>query len=124
MQGEDRIMDLFTIVPIFIGVVFVVVIGFIVFVAIRSYGEWSHNNRQPVLTVPARVVAKRTATSGHVSANSGGSVSTAYYATFELDSGERLEFSLYGKGYGLLAEGDDGFLTYQGSRYHGFERTA
>ena len=57
-------MDLFTIVPIFIGVVFVIVIATIIFQAAKGIAEWSHNNRQPVLSVPARVVSKRTATSG------------------------------------------------------------
>nr|WP_330380884.1 DUF2500 family protein [Anaerobutyricum hallii] len=31
-------------------------------------------------------------------------------------------FSVYGKEYGMLAEGDEGKLTFQGSRYLGFER--
>ncbi len=87
-------MDMFTIVPVFIGVVFVIVIGTIIFQAAKGVQEWSHNNSQPVLSVPACVVSKRTATSGHVSSNSGGHVSTSYFATFELESGERLEFSL------------------------------
>jgi hypothetical protein len=113
---------LFVIVPVFIGIVFVIVIGTFIFMAVKGLAEWSHNNSQPVLSVPARVVAKRTATSGSASSNIGGSVSTSYYATFELESGERLEFSLYGKGYGLLVEGDEGTLTYQGTRYHGFQR--
>ena len=117
-------MDLFTIVPVFIGVVFVIVIGVIIFQAGKGIAEWSHNNSQPVLSVPARLVSKRTATSGSVSSNSGGQVSTSYFATFELGSGERLEFSMSGKGYGLLAEGDAGTLTYQGTRYHGFQRHA
>jgi hypothetical protein len=115
---------MFTIVPIFIGVVFVVVLGVIIVSAAKGIAEWSHNNSQPVLSVPARVVAKRTAISGSVSSNTGGQVSTAYFATFELESGERLEFSMYGRVYGLLAEGDAGTLTYQGTRYHGFQRHA
>ena len=124
-------MDPFTGTPIFIGVVFVlvgvvfvIVIGIIIVRSAQGVAEWSHNNRQPVLSVPARVVSKRTATSGHMSSNSGGHVSTSYFATFELGSGERLEFPLYGKGFGLLAEGDEGTLTYQGTRYHGFQRDA
>jgi len=117
-------MDMFTIVPVFIGVVFVIGIGAIIFSAAKGIAEWSHNNSQPVLSVPARVVAKRTATSGHVSSNSGGHVSTTYFATFELESGERLEFSMSGKEYGQLAESDAGILTYQGTRYHGFQRHA
>ena len=54
--------------------------------------------------------------------NPSGSVSTSYYATYQLDSGERLEFSVGGREYGMLAEGDQGTLTYQGTRYKGFER--
>jgi len=50
-------------------------------------------------------------------------VSTAYYATFELVPGNRLELSLSGKQYGMLVEGDTGTLTYQGRRYHGFLRS-
>lgn len=111
-------MDLFSIVPLIV----VVVLGLILFQATKSFAEWSNNNSLPVQTVPARVVAKRAATNGSVSANSGGSVSTTYYATFELDSGHRLEFPQDGKGYGLLVEGDVGDLTYQGTRYHGFRR--
>jgi hypothetical protein len=34
-----------------------------------------------------------------------------------------MEFSVYGEEYGMLAEGDEGKLTFQGSRYLGFERT-
>jgi len=41
------------------------------------------------VSVSAKVVAERSATSGNVSSNQGGMVSTAYYATFEFDSGER-----------------------------------
>ena len=42
---------------------------------------------------------------------------------FEVESGDRMEFSVYGEEYGMLAEGDEGKLTFQGSRYLGFERT-
>ena len=42
--------------------------------------------------------------------------------TFQVDSGDRMEFSVSGQEYGLLAEGDRGKLTFQGTRYLGFER--
>ena len=48
--------------------------------------------------------------------------STWYYATFELASGERREFSLSGPEYGLLADGDEGRLTYQGTLFRHFDR--
>ena len=47
---------------------------------------------------------------------------TSYHVTFEFDSGDRSEFSLSGSQYGMLAEADIGILTFQGTRYLGFER--
>ena len=40
----------------------------------------------------------------------------------EVESGDRMELNLSGQEYGLLAEGDRGKLTFQGTRYLGFER--
>src|SRR5262249_53312939 len=100
---------------------FVVVIATILFRAGKGIAEWADNNRQPVLSERARIVAKRSETSGQVNSSSG-SVSTWYYATFELPSGERREFCLGGQEYGRLAEGDEGTLPYQGTRYHRCER--
>ena len=91
-------------------------IGLIVFIFARGFGQWSANNRQPVLTAPARVVAKRTHASGH------NHVSTSYYVTFELPAGERREFAVGGAEYGMLAEHDAGLLAFQGTRYKGFQR--
>ncbi|WP_338030915.1 DUF2500 domain-containing protein [Fervidibacillus halotolerans] len=50
------------------------------------------------------------------------SSSTSYFVTFEFESGDRKEFKLSGKDYGMLAEGDFGMLTFKGTRYLGFER--
>ena len=115
-------MDAVAIIPIFIGLVFVLVIGAILFSIVRGVGQWAWNNGQPVLTEQARVVAKRTETGGHVGGETGGRVYTTYYVTFELESGERREFEVRGRDSGALVEGDEGSLTYQGTRYKGFER--
>ena len=48
--------------------------------------------------------------------------STDYYITFQTKSGERIEFSVEDSEYGLLIEGDEGVLSYQGTRYLGFKR--
>ena len=52
----------------------------------------------------------------------GSSASTSYYATFEVESGDRIELPLSGSEYGMLAEGDRGTLSFQGTRFLGFER--
>ena len=51
-----------------------------------------------------------------------GHASTSYYATFEAESGDRTEFAVGGEEYGLLSKEDTGLLTFQGTRYLGFQR--
>ncbi|MFS1513441.1 DUF2500 domain-containing protein [Chengkuizengella sp. SCS-71B] len=116
---------MFTIVPILIGITFIFVFGGIIFTIVKSASQWNHNNKQPILTVNAKVVSKRDKVSSrrshhdnHVSHHT----STTYYSTFEVESGDRMELQMSGEQYGILVEGDLGKLTFQGSRYKGFER--
>lgn len=111
-------------IPGFFFAITAIIIATFVVMFVKGIREWNHNNHSPVLTVPAKVVAKRE----HRSHNSAAGddivhTSTSYYATFEVESGDRMELSLSGREYGLLAQGDVGKLTFQGSRYHRFERT-
>lgn len=115
--------DLFTAAPLFIGLIFVLVIGTFIFVIVKGIGTWAWNNEQPVQTLPAHVISKRTNTSGTGSSMSGGSVSTWYYVTFEMDGDARKEFGMSGREYGLLAEGNPGALTFQGAGDKGFARS-
>lgn len=108
--------------PDIFGLFFVVIVVIIVVSVAKGIGQWSYNNGQPVLSSPAQVVAKRTNTSGGGGVNNTSSVSTWYYATFDIEGGERQEFSVSGREYGMLAEGDRGTLTFQGTRYKGFAR--
>lgn len=98
----------------------------------RGLCVWIRNNRAPLETVDARVVAKRMKVSGHgntmmtnrISAMStvGSSTYTRYFVTFEPENGRRIELGVKDPEYGMLAEGDRGRLSYQGTRYLGFER--
>ena len=121
MSGFASMM--FTIVPIFITVIFVLVVGGIILTVVRGIWTWSKNNASPRLTVSAQVVTKRTQVSHHHHQDSMHHTSTSYYATFQVESGDRMEFSVSGSEYGMLAEGDQGNLTFQGTRYLGFERS-
>jgi hypothetical protein len=109
---------MFQIVPVFIGIVFVIVISFILFSVIKGVGEWSKNNQSPTLNVRAKVLAKRTAVRG------GGETRaySQYFVTFEVESGDRMELKVKDNEFGMLVEGDQGELTFQGSRYLGFVR--
>ena len=121
MGGFDSLM--FTIAPIFITVIFVLVVGGIILTVVRGIGTWSKNNASPRLTVSAKVAAKRTCVSHHHGQNDMHHSSTRYYATFQVESGDRMELAVSGPEYGMLAEGDRGTLTFQGTRYLGFERS-
>lgn len=108
-------------------IMFLLITGTFVVTLIRGIGEWNKNNHSPKLTVPAKVVAKRTNITRH---SHGGAndlhhhhTSTTYYVTFEVESGDRMELHMTGSEYGLLVEGDKGKLRFQGTRYLGFECT-
>ena len=74
-------------------------------------------SRSGVETVSRAVVrAKRTRVTG------GEYVGTYYYATFELEGGERVELSVDGTVYGSLAEGDIGLLKRKGGTFVDFTR--
>lgn len=124
--GIDDLM--FTLVPIVVLCGFVLVIGMMVAAGAAALREKRKNDASPVLTVEACVVSKRGDV--HISHHHHGdnlamshtSSSTTYYVTFEVESGDRMEFHLSGSEYGQLVEGDRGRLTFQGTRYLGFER--
>lgn len=125
MYFVDPTFDLFSIM---FFIVFCIVIGSFVVSAVKGVNEWSSNNKQPILDVKCIIISKRSETirhAGHTSANgmhhSGGS-STSYYVTFEFESKDRMEFSVSGKEFGLIAEGDIGMLKFQGSRFLEFNR--
>ena len=108
-------------------IVFILVIGTFVVILVKGISEWNKNNHSPRLTVPATIIAKRTNVSRH---RHGGAnshhhhhTSTTYYVTFQVESGDRMEFHISGQEYGVLIEGDHGNLSFQGTRYLGFERS-
>ena len=121
---------MFFLVESFIPIIFIIVIGTIIFQAVRGIITWNSNNQSPIRSVEARVTSKRADIKRHNNVNHGPggihhnhpSTSTTYYVTFQFDSNQRLEFRISGKEYGQLAEGDSGKLSYQGSRYLDFER--
>lgn len=105
---------------------FIVIFGMFVLMFVKMIAEWNKNNHSPRLTVEATVVAKRDeVTTNHHNHGEHGmhtTHTTWYYITFQVESGDRMEFSVGGSEYGMLIEGDHGKLTFQGTRYLGFER--
>ena len=104
----------------------VVFISILVFNIVSGISTWNKNNHSPRLSVPAVIVDKRQYTTHYNHAvGEGGystSSSTTYYVTFQFESNDRIELSVSGGEYGLLVQGDEGMLTFQGTRYISFER--
>jgi hypothetical protein len=112
--------ELFRWGPTFFYVVFAIVVIVIIVKVGRVLAEGISNSLKPVCTGRARVIGKRT----HVSGGGQYSVTrTTYYVSFELiEGGSRHELKVSSKQYGMLSEGDEGTLKYQGTRYRGFSR--
>ena len=112
-------------------IMFIIVVGIIIFSLVRGIITWNKNNQSPRLTVSVVVAAKREIITHHQHANVGDlssahgfhtTTSTSYYVTFLVESGDRIELCVSGTEYGMLVEGDTGRLTFQGTRYLSFER--
>ena len=105
-------------------------IGLFVFILAKGLSQWHKNNNSPRLTVMCVVTDKRCETTHHSSPVGGDAsgahgfhttTSTSYFVTFQVESGDRIELCVSGSEYGMLAEGDQGKMTFQGTRYLGFE---
>lgn len=118
---------MFTIVPIFIMIVFVLVIGGIIFSIIKYF----KNSTAPKETTYARVVAKRMDVRHHTNhhnhdgvGHTSNSSRTYYYITLEFDNGTRKEYVDVKNLYGLVVEGDTGYAAVQGDWIVAFERNS
>ena len=123
MFGCDLIGSVF---PILFIIVFAIVIVTFIVTAAKGLSQWHQNNQSPRLTVEAEIVSRHEDVSvhHHNTGNGAGHIShsTTYYATFQVASGDRMEFQVPRREYGFLVEGDRGRLTFQGTRFLGFER--
>ncbi len=121
------VMD--SVFPVLFGLVFCLVMGMFIYAIVSNVKEKRANDAAPVLTVEALVKTKRMDTyhtsptyDGDGHRTSSGSYHTSYYATFEVESGDRLELQVSDYEYGQLAEGDRGKLTFQRKRFLKFDR--
>lgn len=125
--GFQLMSILFPIVFISIFCIFIVT-----FVRTISAGakQKRKNDASPRVTADAKVISKRMQVGqNHQHHHADGMMPSydynysKYFVTFEFESGDRLELPVDGSDYGLLVEGDQGKLTFQGTRYLGFARS-
>ena len=115
------IKDLALFFKLFGGFIFAIVVGVFLYAIVSGLRIWMGNNASEVVKRAVTVVDKRTEVwggSGESSAN------TNYYVTFEMDEQSRIELPVRADRYGLMIVGDQGELTYQGTRFKEFHRWA
>ena len=105
----------FSIFPIIFIFMFALVFSMILSTLVKGAKQNRTNNNSPRITSEATVVTKRTKVWGDHS-------HTVYFATFQFESGDRLELEIPHNQFGYLVEGDKGKLTFQGNRFMSFER--
>ena len=108
-------------------VVFVLIFGVMIYAVVQAILRKQKNNASPRLTVLARVVSRRQEVTHHTQNRGDGilhtSSTTRYFVTFQVESGDRMELELDGSDFGMIAEGDEGRLSFQGTRFLGFQRS-
>jgi hypothetical protein len=104
---------------IFGGLVFTLVVGTFLFVIIRGLKLWLSNNAAELVSQRCSVVDKRTEVWGGAGESS---TNTNYYITFQFVDNTRKELPISPKHFGVIVIGDQGELTYQGSRFKEFKR--
>ena len=100
-----------------IGALILPVTVVIILLTIRK--KQNNNSNSPVLTVSARVVAKRT---NDWTRFDNFSLERGFSATFMVQSGDRMILNIDKNAFMQLNEGDMGWLTFQGARYLKFTR--
>ena len=117
----------------FLVLFFVIPFIVVLVLLIVKLSRRSRDERSPLLTVPATVLAKRVDVVHHHNPVAGDTTgahgyyitpSSNYRVTFRLESGEMKEFQVSEAEYAGLTEGDTGRLSHQGAIFRGFERTA
>ncbi|NQX43868.1 DUF2500 domain-containing protein [Paenibacillus tritici] len=105
--------------PFILKLVLLMIAGYVIYTIVMMIKTWITNYTSPVQSNVVSVVAKRTEVwggRGYMGTH------TSYYVTFEFQGGQRRELQVKPKAYATMVEGDRGNLSYQGSRFTGFER--
>lgn len=107
----------------FVGVFAILLVAIItvlvIAMSIRVFINRKKNKKSLKIKVRAKVVSKR----AHYSKSRNfDSLDTTYYATFEVEGGDRVELFVPYNEYSMLVEGDQGVLEFQGTRYLHFLR--
>lgn len=102
---------------IFFIILVAVVLCLFVYYLVRAIVTWHKNNLSPTITEVATVINKRRATSMN-----GNMTYITCFVMFRTQGGDELEFTVKGRFFRSVEEGDAGRLTHKGTRFISFER--
>lgn len=102
--------------------IFFLIIGVLVYTVGKNLIQWNRNNNSEIITARAKVIDKRSEIRVGGGHNSSVHTSSRYYISFEFDNRERIELPVKGNVSGVIMIGDEGELTYQGTRFKEFNR--
>jgi Protein of unknown function (DUF2500) len=122
MFGFDSNLDAFKIIAFVFPILFIFVFAGIFLTLLKVLKQWNFNNKQPKITVSAKLRTKATKVIEQKRNQYIMPSPTSYLLTFEVVSGESIELSVDGLTYGKFNENEIGILTYQGNRFIHFER--
>lgn len=110
--------------PAFFILISCVIFGMVVYTVLKSQREKKANDAAPVVTVEARVKAKRVTVHNSAHQQSANGVPlmakrdrASYYVVFALEEDQRLELRVQDHQFQRLTEGARGRLTYQRKRF-------
>lgn len=90
--------------PVINAILFVVVF----YLIIRNHKKANAYKKESLTITYGKVIGKRQQVRNKF---------TYYFVTYQFEDKSRHEFSISGPDYGLLVEGDEGTLHYQGDRF-------
>ncbi|MCR4884157.1 MAG: DUF2500 domain-containing protein [Clostridiales bacterium] len=102
--------------------------GVLLFVLLRSLYIWNKNNHSPRVTEEAEVYTKRQDFSTfmnrgrNVHFGSYHSIYVRYFVVFKTQNSGMVKLRVSSDDFDMLREGEKGQLTFQGTRFLGFEK--
>lgn len=106
---------------IVIPVILVLAVSILLFAVIKITAKRHASNQAPRLMTDAALLSKRTHATRRPNKDSSFDA-VAYYLTFEVPSGDQIEFCVSKTDYETFNEGDFGSLWFQGTRFLGFRK--
>ncbi len=122
MFGIDTDLDAFKIIAFAFPILFIFVFASIFLTLLKVLKQWNINNKQPKISVSAKLITKTTKVIQQKRNNYIIPSPTSYSLTFEVESGECIELHVDGITYGKFIENEIGILTFQGNRFINFDR--